>query len=486
MRESHLHRTNKTIMIIHSLLAFFATMGLISQAALSGKAVYISIIPLVLNILVYAGGWVMFIKKRDTYIYTRYVGFGFLTVYTLMVLMGGSTSTYPYMIPVLLMMLVAMDKFAINVISAIFVVVNVINCGMRMATAEQPDQAIESVMVQMIITIAIVVVVNRGIKLLEQFMSESMDEVNEAMAKNDETTEKIKDVAHEVGNQTNAATGDVAEAVEYASTLNESMNNISEGVNNIVEAINQQTIASQSIQENIDATFEQTENIVANVEDIEIAVGGGNQSMSKLLANVEMVRTENKQMTEATTTLKSKSDQARGIVDVIINISDQTSLLALNASIEAARAGEAGRGFAVVADEIRNLSEQTKTETDNITEILLELADDADKVSAMAANSEQNSQTQSTLAGEAGSRFNEIKNRIEQLSSNIEQMDAQMNELKNANEHIVDSVMTLSASSEEISASVNEACDISDKNVTIITGFAETVSRIQENVGKLQ
>ena len=40
------------------------------------------------------------------------------------------------------------------------------------------------------------------------------------------------------------------------------------------------------------------------------------------------------------------------------------------------RAGEAGKGFAVVADEIRQLSEQTKTASDNIIEIINELNSD--------------------------------------------------------------------------------------------------------------
>lgn len=58
------------------------------------------------------------------------------------------------------------------------------------------------------------------------------------------------------------------------------------------------------------------------------------------------------------------------MVQEILDISSQTSLLALNASIEASRAGEAGKGFAVVAEEIKNLSEQSEKTVISIKEIV--------------------------------------------------------------------------------------------------------------------
>lgn len=59
-------------------------------------------------------------------------------------------------------------------------------------------------------------------------------------------------------------------------------------------------------------------------------------------------------------------DEIGPILGAIIDITERTKMLSLNASIEAARAGQYGKGFSVVATEVRTLSETSHAETDKI------------------------------------------------------------------------------------------------------------------------
>jgi len=68
--------------------------------------------------------------------------------------------------------------------------------------------------------------------------------------------------------------------------------------------------------------------------------------------------------------LGEQSQEITGIVKLIDDIAERTSVLALNANMQAAMAGEAGRGFRVVADEVQSLAERSKEATEQIGKLV--------------------------------------------------------------------------------------------------------------------
>ncbi len=482
MKEQHYTRTNKLMLIIYSIATFFGFVGLISQLTMAADLKPVqSIVPMILTIVAYGTSLAVYFKKNMFYII--YVGYAYSVVYFFMLIMGKSGSAFPYMIPILLIAMLSLEKKNIIVPVTVFGIANVIRAVQTMSTAANPTDALEGVMIEIIITILVIVTIFRGLKLLNVFFESSLEEVKVTSDKNSAVANKIVEVADKVSMHANMMSEAVDKIMAQTDIVNDSMDDIAKSSAGTAEEIQNQTVQTQEIQEVINNTHNSAENIVNITTDAKTALNEGSKAVSELFAQVDKALEGNKRMQAAASMLIDNTDAVKGITDVILGVSSQTNLLALNASIEAARAGEAGKGFAVVADEIRNLAETTRVETENITKLIQVLTENATDITQIVEQNVEASKTENECAALASAKFKEITSKIETLSSEINEISSMVAALRTSNNNIVDSVNTLSATSEEISASTQEAFNMSEKNVEMIHNFANEINGL---VGEIE
>ncbi len=285
-------------------------------------------------------------------------------------------------------------------------------------------------------------------------------------------------VANQVRRGTENAMSIVTELNSSTEVVNGAMKDISDSTQSTAENIQTQTEMTQSIQDSIGMTLERSERMVEVAKQSSELNDRSARIMGELKQQSQVIAETNLEVVESMKALQERTGAVKSIADTIFAISSQTNLLALNASIESARAGEAGRGFAVVADEIRQLAEKTRQETENIARLLAELSDNAQAAAGAVERSVTAAGAQDEMIAQVSESFGGVNANVNELISDIGEIDHMLNSLSEANNQIVENIMHLSATTEEVTASSIQAADLSVQNL----GNAENTKSLLDNV----
>lgn len=159
----------------------------------------------------------------------------------------------------------------------------------------------------------------------------------------------------------------------------------------------------------------------------------------------------------------SSVQNIREAIVMIQAISDETDLLAINASIEAAHAGEAGRGFAVVAEEIGKLAAQSSNNATEIESAINTLLEHSNSMVTYMDQVKVKIAEQSQKLDQTTDTFSTVARGVDTTRLNIQNITKGMSELKASRDVILDVITDLSALSEEYAASTHGTIDAAEK-----------------------
>ena len=312
---------------------------------------------------------------------------------------------------------------------------------------------------EIILTVFIgIAILNVG-KIIIAFNDDAMGATKEEQNNLQGFLNKVMDISKSVNADTAKSTELMDELLESTQSVAGSMKDITAATNNTAASIQEQNNMTSIINAAITQTGRTSEEMVKLAEDSNKSVKMNMELMEELKTQSADIAVTNETVSEAMRKLQERTEEVGKIAGMILNISGQTNLLALNASIESARAGDAGRGFAVVAEQIRQLAEQTKKSTEDITRIANELSTDAVKGTIAAAG------VQSGKIETASESFKSLNENMEKLIGHVDDVNKQVNGLSESNNKIVENISQLSAVTEEVTVSAEQVYEQSQKNL---------------------
>jgi Methyl-accepting chemotaxis protein len=212
----------------------------------------------------------------------------------------------------------------------------------------------------------------------------------------------------------------------------------------------------------------------------------GTNDMQVLIAQTNETEQATRSMVERVGRLQESTGSIRKVLDLLSNITKQTNILSLNASIEAARAGAAGKGFMVVADEIRKLAEQSRESIGVVGEITEQIQQEVENTVRALNELYPLFQEQISSVKNTEMIFNNVKAEMNQFINRLDEATQYIQELDQAQQVLSEAMASVSAVSEESSATSEEVASLSVQQMHVSEGLVKLAEQLESLSQSLQ
>jgi twitching motility protein PilJ len=284
------------------------------------------------------------------------------------------------------------------------------------------------------------------------------EELRSVISKVQDTTKEVTSSASEVqGTTEHLAVGSESQAVQIVEAS---------------AAIDEMAVSIQQVSGNAASAAAVAESALGSAKM-------GTQAVLKTIDGMNGIRQQVQQTAKRIKRLGESSQEIGEIVQLINDIAERTTILALNASIQAAMAGEAGKGFAVVAEEVERLADHSTEATKKISTLIKSIQADTNEAIAAMEETTREVVAESGLANEAGQRLSDIERVSSQLAEIIQSISQASKQQSRGSEGVAKSMSEISQVTQQTAAGAKQAAISIRKLVELADNLRGSLDRFK-------